>query len=289
LTRANNSEISTVKVQQYIAENLPKQPDGVWLELEEIGKLTALRRDRSGDFYISNSWRGPMLYSLVRRLKPRLILELGTGRGYGAFCMAKALEDGGIDGKLITVDRTPADRAYDWAYVNSDQENVVENISLNDFWMKNLPASLNERIEFRCGDTASVHAMLSDREQDVDLVFIDSDHTYNGVALDFYSTHSIAAKNAVFVFDDYSAASGYGIRRLINEELSEHYSVKIIDMELTEEHDISVDHMMAICNNDAAEPNAKFTRPADLRFRYLVLRRWIRSQMISVKRILRNR
>jgi predicted O-methyltransferase YrrM len=286
LIAASDSEISAIKVQDYITENLPELPDGGWTELEAIGKLTALRRDRNGEFFVSNSWRGPMLYSLVRRLKPRLILELGTGRGYGAFCMAKALEDGGIDGKLITVDRTPADMAYDWLYVNSDHENVVENISLNDFWMKNLPASLNERIEFRCGDTASVHAMLSDREQDVDLVFIDSDHTYNGVALDFYSTHSIATMNAVFVFDDYSDARGYGIRRLINQELSEHYSVKIIDMELTAAHDISVDHMMAICNDESAKVVTNLPKPSSFRFRYLVMRRWVRSQLVRVAGVL---
>ena len=282
-------EVTTTKVQEYIAGIFPERSQSDWAELNEIAKLTALRRDPYGGFFISNYWRGPMLYSLVRKLKPSFILELGTGRGYGAFCMAKALVDGDIDGKLLTVDRTPGDARYDWAYVNQAQENEIRNISLNDFWSSFLPASLNERIEFRCGDTASTHKMFANLERKFDLVFIDGDHSYYGVALDFLSAHSISARNAVFVFDDYSAASGYGIRKLINEELSHSYSVKIIDMELAAAHDISVDHKMAICNSEAADVETRFTGPADLRFRYLIFRRWLRNKMVGAARFLRRR
>ena len=280
---------NAVKVREYISEIFPEESDHDWADLNEIAKLTALRRDKTGEFYISNFWRGPMLYSLVRSLKPRSILELGTGRGYGAFCIAKALEDGDIDGKLITVDRTPGDEAYDWVYVDETQNNSTKRISLNDFWSEHLPSDLNRRIEFRCGDTASVHQLLADQTEAVDLVFIDGDHTYNGVSLDFLSAHSIAADNAVFVFDDYSAASGYGIRKLINEELVRSYSVKIIDMELIAAHDVSVDHMMAICNGEAAAVVADFSQPSDMRFKYLRLRRWVRNQMIRVARFLKRR
>jgi len=289
LAQSNNTGSGVIKVQEFISGIFPEESEHDWSDLNEIAKLTALRRERSGEYYISNFWRGPMLYSLVRALKPASILELGTGRGYGAFCVAKALVDGEIDGKLITVDRTPGDEAYDWAYVNDAQENVSKNISLNDFWSQHLPVDLNERIEFRCGDTASVHKLLADQTQKVNLVFIDGDHTYNGVSLDFLSSHSVSAPNAVFVFDDYSAASGYGIRKLINEELARFYSVKVIDMELTAAHDVSVDHMMAICNNEASDIDSNFTSPSDLRFKYLLLRRWVRSQIIQVARVLKRR
>jgi len=280
--------LAAIKVQKFIAKMFPGQSERGWSDLLEIAKLTALRVDNAGEYYISNFWRGPMLYSLVRSLKPAGILELGTGRGYGAFCMAQALVDGGIDSKLITVDRTPSDRPYDWAYVNETQQNVIKNISLNDFWNEYLPASLNERIDFQCGDTASVHRMFSDSQDNLDFVFIDSDHTYNGVALDFLSAHNIVAKNAVFVFDDYSTASGYGIRKLIDEELSRFYSIQIVDMELTAAHDMSVDHKMAICNTEAEDIEAEFARPSDLRFKYLMTRRRLRGGLVSLMKLLKR-
>lgn len=281
-------KFGVIKVREYISSTFPDGENDTWDELEQIAKLTALRRDRNGEYYISNLWRGPMLYSIVRKLKPRVILELGTGRGYGAFSMAKALVDGGVNGKLITVDRTPSEQSIEWPYVNSDQENVTITSSLDQFWDANLPPELHARIEFRRGDTASVHNLLADQAGMIDLVFIDSDHTYNGVALDFLSAHSISGKNAVFVFDDYSVTSGYGIRKLVNEDLSGSYSVQVIDMELTAAHDISVDHMMAVVNGEASEVDISFTQPSDLRFRYLLVRRRIRNRMIGVKRLIKR-
>lgn len=274
-----------VKVHEYVAENFAERYEDSWSDVKEIAGLTALRSDSNGEFYLSNFWRGPMLYSLVRRLKPSTILELGTGRGYGAFCMAMALVDGNLDGKLVTVDRTPGDSRYDWAYVDSDGENKITNTSLNEFWDRKLPKPLTDRIEFRCGDTADVHNLLSDVDAPLDLVFIDGDHSYNGVTMDFLSSYAISAPNAVFVFDDYSAASGYGIRTLLNEDLSRFYSVKVIDMEPTATHDISVDHMMAICNDEAAGIKADLPSPSSFRFRYLKMRRWVRSHLVRIARI----
>jgi predicted O-methyltransferase YrrM len=289
LTSAKEIDFTPHKVRQYISEKFSDQPDDDWNEVRDIAKLTALRSDANGDFYLSNFWRGPMLYSLVRRLKPRTILELGTGRGYGALSMALALNDGDVDSRVITVDRTPADVKYDWAYVDSSGDNKIANVSLNDFWRENIPESLTSRVDFRCGDTADVHNLLADIGSKVDMVFIDGDHSYNGVALDFLSSYSVSAPNAVFVFDDYSAASGYGIRRLIIEDLSRFFSVKVIDMEPTAAHDISVDHMMAICNDEAAEVVTDLPKPSSFRFRYLVMRRWARSQLVGVARVLLRR
>lgn len=277
-----------MKVQDFIANTFAGASTETWAELEEIAKLTALRRDSSGEYYISNLWRGPMLYSLVMKLKPRVILELGTGRGYGAFSMAKGLVDSGGDGQLITVDRTPSDRPMEWPYVSHQEESITIESSLDVFWQQHLSTELRDRIEFRQGDTARVHSLLSDHAGEIDLVFIDSDHTYNGVALDFLSTHSIAAKNAVFVFDDYSTTSGYGIRKLVDDELRTSYSVQVVDMELTAAHDISVDHMMAVVNADVSEINARFTRPSDLRFRYLLVKRWVRSSLVGIKRVIKR-
>jgi len=289
LTSAKKIDFTPNKVQEYISGNFNDQPGDDWTEVRDIAKLTALRSDADANFYISNFWRGPMLYSLVRRLKPRTILELGTGRGYGALSMALALNDGGIESSLITVDRTPGDVKYDWAYVDSSGNNKITNVSLNDFWRENIPEALTNRIDFRCGDTADVHNLLADVGSKVDLVFIDGDHSYNGVALDFLSSYSVSAPNAVFVFDDYSTASGYGIRRLIIEDLSRFFSVKVIDMEPTAAHDISVDHMMAICNDEAVEIVTDLPEPSSFRFRSLMIRRWVRSQLVSVARGLLRR
>ena len=284
MTTAKGIDFAPIKVSEYISEISSTKSESDWSEIQEIARLTALRNDSGGEFFISNFWRGPMLYSLVKRLKPRTIIELGTGRGYGALCMALALNDVGIESRLITVDRTPGDVKYAWPYTDSNGTNKIANDSLNNFWSENLPEALTSRIEFLCGDTANVHNLLGDIGSNIDLVFIDGDHSYNGVALDFLSSYSVAASNAVFVFDDYSTARGYGIRQLINEDISRFFSVKVIDMEPSAAHDISVDHMMAICNDEAAEIITDLPSPSSFKFRYLVVRRWVRSQVVRLAR-----
>ena len=79
-----------------------------------LGDLTALRQDRSGRFYRSNYERGILLYALTAKHRPQTVLEFGTGRGYGCLCMAWAMEDHGISGRIYTIDMVPQDEEFRW-------------------------------------------------------------------------------------------------------------------------------------------------------------------------------
>src|SRR5690348_10880800 len=70
-----------------------------WDVFVRLGDLTKLRAE-SGGFRRVNYESGVLLYALVRHFRPRTILEIGTGRGFGAFAMAMALEDMGGDGEV---------------------------------------------------------------------------------------------------------------------------------------------------------------------------------------------
>ena len=64
------------------------------LSLEDywtLGNATS-RSEGAGD-QLLEFYRGPLLYALICHLKPRRILEFGTGGGYSTLCMAKALSD----------------------------------------------------------------------------------------------------------------------------------------------------------------------------------------------------
>jgi len=61
--------------------------------------------------YSVPAWLGEcektMLYALIRGLEPKRILEIGTYRGGSAAIMASALDDSGLDGKIVTLDPDP--------------------------------------------------------------------------------------------------------------------------------------------------------------------------------------
>jgi predicted O-methyltransferase YrrM len=91
---------------------------------------------------------GRFLYLLTRLKQPNLVVELGSGFGYSAYWIARALS---IRGKVVLTDYSEENIAY--------ARQVMHETGLSD------------RAEFRAGD-----ALQAGREyKDIDLLFIDLD------------------------------------------------------------------------------------------------------------------
>ncbi len=98
---------------------------------------------------LSGHLQGKTLELLVKLLRPKTILEIGTYTGYSGICMARGL---GNDGKLITID------------INDELEAMVRG-----FFVK---GGLADRIDYRLGNALEIIPTL---EGNFDLVFIDAD------------------------------------------------------------------------------------------------------------------
>jgi len=78
-----------------IQNSVAKDPwNGQWTVVNEFGGGWAVELEV-----------GELLHSIVRTLKPRIIVETGTHKGFSALMMAKALQQNG-SGHLYTVDMT---------------------------------------------------------------------------------------------------------------------------------------------------------------------------------------
>jgi hypothetical protein len=190
-----------------------------WEEFRRLAALTALKRAPDGTFVDGHWWRGPLLHALVAHYRPRHVLEFGTGRGYGAACMAMAGVDGGFDCTVWTIDRLAPEAPQDWAY-DAGPGPQVECVSLVEMWRRHLPTTITSRIRCLTGD--SVHVMAAWRRRElpaVELCFIDGGHDYATARHDFVSALDIAAPGCTFVFDDYSARGDYGVRRLVDGDI----------------------------------------------------------------------
>lgn len=155
-------------------------------DFDAIGEFTAKKhRDPSSDlykkvgcFYRPNYERGLLIYSLIRKYKIKSYLEIGFGRGYSTFCAAKAMDEDGIDGKIVTIDP------------NFDK-NHLQNLS------KIFPKSWFEKIEFMNAKSEDALPTLGD----FDMIYIDGDHTYDAVKKDWDLCKD--KWNKVVLFDDY--------------------------------------------------------------------------------------
>jgi hypothetical protein len=200
--------------------DLPRDPEAsVWDEFRRLAAVTALKRAADGEFFSGHWWRGPLLYALVTHYRPRHVLEFGTGRGYGAVCMAKAAVDGGFDCTVWTIDSIPPETKQEWP-IDEGRGPEVRYLALAEVWSRHVPEAARARIRCLTGDSTRVMAEWSARGRPrVQLSFLDGGHDYATVKHDFIAALGVADAHGTFVFDDYTDRPDYGVRRLIDAEI----------------------------------------------------------------------
>ena len=216
----------TIDVKDKIRELGVELPDieSMW----KMGDLTALRRDDSGKYYRSNYERGLLLYAIVAKYRPVAVLEFGTGRGYGALSMARAMEDHGIDGRIYTVDIRGYSDREDWPIDYGDGP-LGSVLSWSDIWTKHFPPEWTDQIQ--CINENSVDTMEQWEKLGLpcpDLVFIDGGHGYETVKHDLYSALSVASDPFVIIIDDYARKLDFGVCQLIDEEVEPVFNAELI-------------------------------------------------------------
>jgi len=158
-------------------------------DFDIIGEYTA-KRTRGpehplyksvGAFYRANYERGLLIYSLIKEHKVMSFLEIGFGRGYGAICAAKAMQENGF-GSISTVD-----------------------IKFDDQHMQMLhhifPKEWMSRIEFLKGDSKEILNSDDMKYRSYDMVYIDGAHDYESTKNDWDYAKDHFTK--CVLFDDY--------------------------------------------------------------------------------------
>jgi hypothetical protein len=197
-------------------------------EFWTIGGLTALRSSADGRFYRSNYERGLLLYTMVAKYQPSVTLEFGTGRGFGALCMARAMVDNDIDGKIYTINLHRFDERLEWA-INEGNGSSVESLSIQEVWAKHVPVEWATRIHHICGNSVDIMAKWrSSGFPDPDLAFIDGGHDYRTVKHDYYSMLAIAVPSKRILFDCYAVKLDFGVCKLIDDEVDPVYESELI-------------------------------------------------------------
>jgi hypothetical protein len=191
-----------------------------------LGNATSLSEDTGGqklEFH-----RGPLLYALICHLKPKHILEFGTGGGYSTLCMAKALSDLKIDGKIYTVDRVgnkeKISRYYKLPSDEKPQKNIISNYEI---WKNVAPLEWIKKIIPLQGYSGIV--MDKNKFENIDFCYVDGNHSYDGTKHDFLSFLKVASNNFSVLFDDYIDRDFYGVKEFIDKELDQKFNSILID------------------------------------------------------------
>jgi predicted O-methyltransferase YrrM len=158
-------------------------------------------------------WIGhiPFAYELIGRLRPAVIVELGTysGSSFAAFC--QAVEACGLQAKCYGVDLWQGD-----VHMGKFEEDLYQEISA--YVASNYPAiAILVRQDFN----SAVHQF---EDKSVDLLHIDGTHTFEAVSNDFNTWLPKVSDRGVVLFHDVNvnventgpASAHFGVRKFFD-------------------------------------------------------------------------
>ena len=141
----------------------------------------------------SGHLQGRVLKMLVRMVKPRNVLEIGTFSGYSAICLAEGLPEGG--------------RVYTFE-INDEQEDFTRP------WIENSPVA--DKIEFIIGDAVKEAPKLG---IEFDMAFIDGDkRTY----MESYEMVLSVLRPGGFILADNTLWDGHVVERAYDNDKQTH-------------------------------------------------------------------
>ena len=170
-----------------------------------------------------SSW---LLYGLARSVKPRVCVEIGSARGKSACAIGLALRRNGF-GTLYAID--PHSQT-DW--------NDTDSVDSMRFLKENLQrAGVNEFVRIVRKTSGDAAAGWNEK---IDLIFIDGDHSYDGVKADWERFVPHVSQFGVVVFHDtlWDMTSGsplqredMGVPRFVDELRTAGYPVITINQD----------------------------------------------------------
>ena len=138
------------------------------------------------------------------------VLETGTARGFSSLCMARALDDMGRAGKVMTFDLLPHRSPIYWNCID-DLERKKSREELLTPWQE----LVRKYLVFVQGDTQIMLPRVSvDR---VHFAFLDGAHTRIDVLFEFSQIAGSQFFGDVVVFDDYTPTQYPGIVAAVDE------------------------------------------------------------------------
>jgi len=129
-------------------------------------------------------------YDLIRNIKPKIIVELGTHKGTSFFSMCQAVKDGHLKTKLYAIDTWKGDKHAGYY----DESVFLEVNKIKDTYYK----QLNIKLIRKYFDDA----LRDFKGKSIDILHIDGLHTYEAVKHDFDNWFGKVRSNGIIMLHD---------------------------------------------------------------------------------------
>ena len=150
-------------------------------------------------------------YDLVRNIKPKKIVELGTHKGTSFFSFCQAVKDEALDTEINAIDTWQGDKHA--GFYGDDIYKFVQKI------VNKLYSNVKIKLIRKTFDDA----IFEFKDESIDILHIDGLHTYEAVKHDFENWLVKVKKNGIVLFHDIKVGeSDFGVCKLW-EELKQKY------------------------------------------------------------------
>ncbi len=195
---------------------LNKRPIMTFMPPSEIGSIRSIE--------------AAVMVALVRLIGAKLILEIGTYKGYTTSLLAMNSQQ---DAEIYSVD-LPRE-TYSSIHFNvsevlvdgntNDKFLIEEQFRDEEIYCKLLDAEFLEKITLLKFDSTKLDfSKIIDSDKSFDLIFIDGGHDYETALSDSMSALSIRGENTVILWHDYDSNLHTEVSRVI-ENLSKQYAI----------------------------------------------------------------
>jgi len=141
--------------------------------VRRLGLLTSLSGAPAGGIRQANFERGLVLQRYVVLARPSTVLELGTGRGFGALAISDAAREQGLNCEITSVDPLPPTALQAWP-IELDGERTELHTSIDHVWGKYIDEGLRQSIRLRTGHAGAVLPSMAREKRRFDLVVIEA-------------------------------------------------------------------------------------------------------------------
>ena len=142
------------------------------------------------------------------------ILETGTARGFSSIIMSKALKDTKRKGKIYTIDIIPHDMKMIWNCID-DNERMKSRKELLNQW-----SIYMENINFLHGKSKKILKNLNLNR--INFAFLDAEHKYKDLKIEFDYVSSRQKKGDIIFFDDYTPGLFDEVVEFVDEIENQH-------------------------------------------------------------------
>jgi len=216
-------ELNIVELEEFMISNKLESPDS-----EIFKKLVndlAYYKNGLNEIENENYERGSLLYALVKKFKPQNILEFGTARGFGTSAIAYAVNENNNQGKIYTIDYLKQNESIRHVRVIDSipkEEDTTRKKLLED----TVPKKWLDSITFLEGYSDEI--FYKHKFPKIDFFYIDAGHFYEAVKHDFFISVLLSNTSSIFLLDDYIDKKDFGIKKLIDNEISKYIEITLI-------------------------------------------------------------